>query len=67
MKAMPWTKPEMVEIKMDAEISSYQADDDDPRRDGPPRIARVASAAEAGLGERSLGGAADGRADALLA
>jgi len=30
-----WTKPEMVEIKMDAEISSYQADDYDPAKDGP--------------------------------
>jgi hypothetical protein len=32
---MHWTKPEMVEIKMDAEISSYQSDDYDPHRDGP--------------------------------
>jgi hypothetical protein len=29
-----WTKPEAVEIKMDAEISSYQ-DESDPMRDGP--------------------------------
>lgn len=30
-----WTKPEMVEVKMDAEISSYQAEDYDPLKDGP--------------------------------
>ncbi|MCA9587042.1 MAG: hypothetical protein KC657_16925 [Myxococcales bacterium] len=32
---MSWSKPEMVEIKMDAEIGSYQEDDRDPLRDGP--------------------------------
>ena len=32
---MRWNKPEMVEIKMDAEISSYQDDSHDPHRDGP--------------------------------
>jgi hypothetical protein len=35
---MSWMKPEMVEIKMDAEISSYQGEDYDPLRDGPPII-----------------------------
>ena len=30
-----WTKPEMFEIKMDAEISSYQDDSYDPMKDGP--------------------------------
>ena len=30
-----WMKPEMVEIKMDAEISSYQDDNYDPHKDGP--------------------------------
>lgn len=30
-----WTKPEAVEIKMDAEISSYQDDSYDPMKDGP--------------------------------
>lgn len=30
-----WTKPEAVEIKMDAEISSYQDDNFDPMKDGP--------------------------------
>ena len=30
-----WTKPEMFEIKMDAEISSYQDDNYDPLKDGP--------------------------------
>ena len=32
---MSWTKPEALEIKMDAEISSYQDDGQDPLRDGP--------------------------------
>lgn len=32
---MSWTTPEMVEIKMDAEISSYQDDQYDPMKDGP--------------------------------
>jgi hypothetical protein len=32
---MSWTKPEAVEIKMDAEIGSYQADD----RDEDPPVA----------------------------
>ncbi len=31
--AMSWTTPEAVEIKMDAEIGSYQADD--PEREPP--------------------------------
>lgn len=30
-----WTKPEATEIKMDAEISSYQDDSYDPVKDGP--------------------------------
>jgi len=32
---MTWTKPEATEIKMDAEISSYQDDNYDPMKDGP--------------------------------
>ncbi|MBX3198550.1 MAG: hypothetical protein KF894_10490 [Labilithrix sp.] len=32
---MSWTKPEAIEIKMDAEISSYQDDSYDPLKDGP--------------------------------
>lgn len=32
---MSWSKPEAVEIKMDAEISSYQDDHYDPLKDGP--------------------------------
>jgi hypothetical protein len=35
MKNMRWNTPEMVEIKMDAEISSYQDDNYDPMKDGP--------------------------------
>ena len=34
-KRAMWTKPEAVEIKMDAEISSYQDDSYDPLKDGP--------------------------------
>lgn len=37
---MTWTKPEMVEIKMDAEISSYQDDTYDPVKDGPLFVER---------------------------
>ncbi len=32
---MKWNKPEATEIKMDAEISSYQDDTYDPMKDGP--------------------------------
>ncbi len=32
---MNWNKPETVEIRMDAEISSYQDDSYDPAKDGP--------------------------------
>jgi hypothetical protein len=42
-----WTKPEAVEIKMDAEISSYQDDNYDPMKDGPLFVEEKASAAEA--------------------
>jgi len=45
-----WTKPEAIEIKMDAEIGSYQSDD---RDDDFPLVARP------GLGESALDGAAD--------
>ncbi|HVJ89079.1 MAG TPA: hypothetical protein VM580_04690 [Labilithrix sp.] len=34
-EAMRWDKPEMIEIKMDAEISSYQDDSHDPRKERP--------------------------------
>lgn len=30
-----WTSPQVTEIKMDAEISSYQDDNYDPYKDGP--------------------------------
>lgn len=48
-----WTKPEAVEIKMDAEISSYQGDDYDPAKDGPPFVFAESSAPETD-GERAL-------------
>jgi hypothetical protein len=38
---MRWTKPEAVEVKMDAEISSYQSDDLDPTRDPLDREAQA--------------------------
>ena len=49
---MSWTKPETVEIKMDAEISSYQDDNYDPMKDGP-LFARSDAPAETD-GERAL-------------
>ena len=36
MATLEWKKPTVTEIKMDAEISSYQEDDREPFRDGPP-------------------------------
>jgi hypothetical protein len=36
-----WTRPEMIEIKMDAEISSYQEDPDPWRNDPLLRDARA--------------------------
>lgn len=30
-----WNSPQAIEIKMDAEISSYQDDSYDPHKDGP--------------------------------
>ena len=36
---MSWTTPTLVEIKMDAEISSYQDDNYDPYKDGPHFVA----------------------------
>jgi len=38
---MSWNTPEMVEIKMDAEISSYQDDTRDPLKDGPLFVQNV--------------------------
>ncbi len=41
---MSWTTPEAIEIKMDAEVSSYQSEDFDPAKDGPPFVgARTSS------------------------
>jgi hypothetical protein len=34
-----WTEPQATEIKMDAEISSYQDDNYDPLKDGPEFVA----------------------------
>ena len=43
---MSWKTPEMVEIKMDAEISSYQDDNYDPMKDGPLFVQGEAPEAE---------------------
>lgn len=48
-----WTKPEAVEIKMDAEISSYQDDNFDPMKDGPLFIAGEEEARETN-GDRAI-------------
>ncbi|MGH7283505.1 MAG: hypothetical protein ACRELY_18420 [Polyangiaceae bacterium] len=40
-----WTSPSFEEIKMDAEIGSYQ-EDRDPMRDEPPFVQEEAEAAE---------------------
>lgn len=32
---MKWNKPESIEVRMDAEISSYQEENYDPAKDGP--------------------------------
>lgn len=35
-----WNKPESIEVRMDAEISSYQDDTYDPAKDGPLFVER---------------------------
>ena len=49
-----WTKPEAVEIKMDAEISSYQDDNYDPMRDGPLFVESNARSPRETDGERAI-------------
>ncbi len=45
-----WTTPQTTEIKMDAEISSYQDDSYDPLKDGPHFVnARAVAPAETSL------------------
>jgi hypothetical protein len=46
-----WNKPQATEIKMDAEISSYQDDNYDPLKDGPHFAKNEAAETE---GERSI-------------
>ena len=38
-----WNKPQATEIKMDAEISSYQDDSYDPYKDGPLFVSAVSA------------------------
>jgi len=42
-----WNTPLAIEIKMDAEISSYQNDDFDPVKEGPHFIENEAAESEA--------------------
>ena len=48
-----WNEPKAIEIKMDAEISSYQDDSYDPLKDGP-HFAKDEGAAEATDARRAL-------------
>ena len=50
---MTWEKPEVLEIKMDAEIGSYQPDDDGPHFAFAVRSDRDASEAPAAPGRRA--------------
>jgi len=50
---MSWTKPEAVEVKMDAEISSYQDDNYDPLKDGPQFAREITPPVETD-GERAV-------------
>ena len=49
-----WTTPKTTEIKMDAEISSYQDDSYDPLKDGPHFVQGHALAPAETSGERVL-------------
>lgn len=51
-----WTSPQATEIKMDAEISSYQGDSYDPHKDGPLFAQNEAAqvCADLSLGQRSI-------------
>jgi hypothetical protein len=50
-----WNKPQATEIKMDAEISSYQDDSYDPLKDGPHFAKNEAAEARSQTGaQRSI-------------
>ena len=49
-----WTTPKTTEIKMDAEISSYQDDSYDPLKDGPLFVQAHAVAPAETNGESSI-------------
>lgn len=49
-----WNKPEATEIKMDAEISSYQDDSYDPHKDGPHFVKNEAAETGCERGQKSL-------------
>ena len=49
-----WTTPTTTEIKMDAEISSYQDDSYDPLKDGPLFVQAHAVAPAETNGESSI-------------
>lgn len=48
-----WTSPQAIEIKMDAEISSYQDDSYDPHKDGPLFASQARSEASETDGSRA--------------
>jgi hypothetical protein len=49
-----WNKPQATEIKMDAEISSYQDDSYDPHKDGPLFVSDEASETLTSAAKRSI-------------
>jgi hypothetical protein len=49
-----WITPQTTEIKMDAEISSYQDDSYDPIKDGPHFVKSESVAPAETTGERSI-------------
>jgi len=49
-----WTTPQTTEIKMDAEISSYQDDSYDPIKDGPHFVKSAATSPAETEASRSI-------------
>jgi len=49
-----WNTPQMTEIKMDAEISSYQDDSYDPIKDGPHFVQSEAAETAGHGAQRSI-------------
>ena len=49
-----WNSPQATEIKMDAEISSYQDDSYDPHKDGPLFAQNEAAETDPSLAQRAI-------------